>query len=83
MDTCRQRWESPGVNERQQLNRSTWQFGHEEHVKTGTTRTITKLVFLFFGMAVLAVSTVAEDPIWPRQITKPGGKLVLYQPQVD
>ena len=52
-------------------------------MKTGTTRTITKLVFLFFGMAVLAVSTVAEDPIWPRQITKPGGKLVLYQPQVD
>ena len=25
----------------------------------------------------------AQDPGWPRTITKPGGKLVLYQPQVD
>jgi len=27
--------------------------------------------------------TLAQDPGWPRQITKPGGKVVLYQPQVD
>lgn len=26
---------------------------------------------------------LAQDTGWPRQITKPGGKLVLYQPQVD
>ncbi len=25
----------------------------------------------------------AQDTGWPREITKPGGKLVLYQPQVD
>ena len=25
----------------------------------------------------------AQDPGWPRQITKPSGKLVYYQPQVD
>jgi hypothetical protein len=52
-------------------------------MKTGTTRTITRWVFLFFGMAALAVIVAAEDPIWPRQIAKPGGKLVLYQPQID
>src|ERR1035438_6829239 len=52
-------------------------------MKTGTTRTITRWVFLLFGMAALAVIVAAEDPIWPRQIAKPGGKLVIYQPQVD
>ena len=25
----------------------------------------------------------AQDPGWPRQIVKPGGKLIIYQPQVD
>jgi len=25
----------------------------------------------------------AQDPGWPRQITKPQGTLVYYQPQVD
>lgn len=25
----------------------------------------------------------AEDPGWPRQITKPGGTLIIYQPQID
>ena len=25
----------------------------------------------------------AQDPGWPREITRPSGKLVLYQPQVD
>jgi hypothetical protein len=25
----------------------------------------------------------AQDPGWPRQITKPGGTLICYQPQVD
>ena len=25
----------------------------------------------------------AQDAGWPRQLTRPGGKLVLYQPQVD
>ena len=25
----------------------------------------------------------AQDARWPRQLTKPGGKLILYQPQVD
>jgi hypothetical protein len=26
---------------------------------------------------------LAQDPGWPRTITKPGGKLILYQPQID
>ena len=25
----------------------------------------------------------AQDAGWPRQLTRPGGKLILYQPQVD
>ncbi len=42
-----------------------------------------KIAFL----AILILGTVAaasaQDPGWPRQITKPGGTLVYYQPQVD
>ena len=52
-------------------------------MKTSTMRTITRWVFLLFGITALAAIAAAEDPVWPRQITKPGGKLVLYQPQVD
>lgn len=32
---------------------------------------------------LLSAAALAQDPGWPRQITKPGGKVVLYQPQVD
>jgi hypothetical protein len=34
---------------------------------------------------ILTVSSraLAQDPGWPRQIVKPGGKLIIYQPQVD
>ncbi len=38
---------------------------------------------LFLLVLFSAVLSWAQDPGWPRQITKPGGKLVLYQPQVD
>ncbi len=51
-------------------------------MRTGMTRKITCAILLF-GMTVLAVMAAAEDPVWPRQITRPGGKLVVYQPQVD
>src|SRR5271166_6157155 len=39
----------------------------------------------FLSLLILfsAILSPAQDPGWPRQITKPGGKLVLYQPQVD
>ena len=47
------------------------------------TSTITKWLFLFFVMMTVAATAAADDPVWPRQITKPGGKLVIYQPQVD
>ncbi len=37
-----------------------------------------------FLIALLPLTlAMAQDPGWPRQIVKPGGKLVLYQPQVD
>src|ERR1019366_7045451 len=52
-------------------------------MKTGTMRTITKWIFLFLGVTALAMMPAAEDPVGPRQIAKPGGKLVLYQPQID
>ncbi|MGA9568364.1 MAG: hypothetical protein WBS19_22780 [Candidatus Korobacteraceae bacterium] len=41
--------------------------------------------FLSLTIVVVAlfVSASAQDPGWPRQITKPSGKLVYYQPQVD
>jgi hypothetical protein len=39
--------------------------------------------FLFLLCLLSSVLGVAEDQGWPRTITKPGGKLVLYQPQVD
>jgi hypothetical protein len=41
--------------------------------------------WLFALLLLCVASTLAssQDPGWPRQITKPGGKVVLYQPQVD
>ena len=52
-------------------------------MNTGTTCTVAKCIcLLFFGVALVGVAT-AEVLTWPRQITKPAGKLVLYQPQVD
>jgi hypothetical protein len=38
-------------------------------------------LFLLILLATALAS--AQDPGWPRQLAKPGGKLVLYQPQVD
>ncbi len=38
---------------------------------------------LLFLAVVHPVAAAAQDPGWPRQITKPSGKLVYYQPQVD
>lgn len=37
------------------------------------------LLFLFTAIA----SSLAQDPGWPRQFTRPGGALTVYQPQVD
>src|SRR5277367_2030675 len=41
----------------------------------------------FIGMLSLILTAcscaLAQDPGWPRQIVKPGGKLIIYQPQVD
>ena len=38
---------------------------------------------IFLVTLVTAVTVVAQDPGWPRKIVKPGGTLVIYQPQVD
>ena len=40
----------------------------------------------FFSLTIVllvALFASAQDPGWPRQITKASGKLVYYQPQVD
>ena len=38
---------------------------------------------IFLVTLVTAVTAVAQDPGWPRKIVKPGGTLIVYQPQVD
>jgi hypothetical protein len=38
---------------------------------------------IFLVTLVTAVTVVAQDPGWPRKIVKPGGTLIMYQPQVD
>jgi hypothetical protein len=42
-----------------------------------------KLNAVLFLLILLPSLLRAQDPGWPREITKPGGKLILYQPQVD
>src|SRR5208283_2790456 len=39
--------------------------------------------FLFLLLLSATSLSLSQDLGWPRTITKPGGKLVLYQPQVD
>jgi len=40
--------------------------------------------FLLLMVLSLVAMIPAQDPgSWPRQITKPGGSIILYQPQVD
>jgi len=51
-----------------------------------TAKLQSSLCKLFFAamLVTLCFATVsAQDPGWPRTIIKPGGKVVLYQPQVD
>jgi hypothetical protein len=44
----------------------------------------TKISLGVLGLLLLGTfGTWAQDPGWPRQIVKPGGTLVIYQPQVD
>jgi len=44
----------------------------------------TKVCFRVLVLILAACScTWAQDPGWPRQITKPQGTLIYYQPQVD
>jgi hypothetical protein len=42
-----------------------------------------KTSFLAILILGIVIAAAAQDPGWPRQITKPGGTLVYYQPQVD
>ncbi|MGC2766085.1 MAG: hypothetical protein WB607_11335 [Candidatus Acidiferrum sp.] len=44
----------------------------------------TKLSIGILSLILTASSrALAQDPGWPRQIVKPGGKLIIYQPQLD
>ncbi len=51
--------------------------------KSESRKPVTVSFFLFLFCVIFPVLSMAQDPGWPRQITKPGGTLVLYQPQVD
>ena len=43
-----------------------------------------KLLIAVLGLFLTASSCAwGQDPGWPRQIVKPGGTLIIYQPQVD
>ena len=44
---------------------------------------ITTPLGLFLILLLSAVLSPAQDQGWPRQMTKPGGTIILYQPQVD
>jgi hypothetical protein len=54
-------------------------------LKTISVLKAAKTVSLFFALtlSLVAAATAQDAGAWPRQITKPGGKVVLYQPQVD
>src|SRR3974390_2811468 len=41
------------------------------------------LIAIFALLLSLSTLTSAQDPGWPRQIAKPGGILIVHQPQVD
>ncbi|MGB9433900.1 MAG: hypothetical protein WBQ89_16775 [Candidatus Acidiferrum sp.] len=43
-----------------------------------------KIWFAILGLILMASSaTMAQDPGWPRKLVKPGGTVIIYQPQVD
>ncbi len=43
-----------------------------------------KIWFGFLAIILTAgTSTWAQDPGWPRKLVKPGGTVIIYQPQVD
>jgi hypothetical protein len=49
-----------------------------------TLRNSGMISWFFLIVLFTAVVSTAQDPgSWPRQITKPGGAITLYQPQVD
>jgi hypothetical protein len=44
----------------------------------------TKIFLAVLGLILMACSSAwAQDPGWPRKMVKPGGTLLIYQPQVD
>jgi hypothetical protein len=43
-----------------------------------------KKVMFTLGLAIILIRPAfAQDPGWPRQFVKPGGTVIIYQPQVD
>ncbi len=44
----------------------------------------TKICMAVLGLVFMTcLSARAQDPGWPRQLVKPGGTAIVYQPQVD
>jgi hypothetical protein len=42
-----------------------------------------KVMFALGLIIILIRPAFAQDPGWPRQLVKPGGTVIIYQPQVD
>ncbi len=49
----------------------------------GRLRFVRRAIITLCVVCLASGLALAQDQQWPRQLTRPGGKLVLYQPQVD
>ena len=55
----------------------------QTHTKLFAPTRLLNPVYALLLSCLLATLGWSQDQGWPRQISKPGGKVVLYQPQVD
>src|SRR5579864_8240915 len=72
------------INERARVDGGN-QSGHAPTKKESVMRYIKSWFKIVVSILTLSASSYvwAQDPGWPRQIVKPGGTLIIYQPQVD
>ena len=59
-----------------------WPYSHKKESIMRYTKSCLSILVTFLAFTAPLVAR-AQDPGWPRQIVKPGGTLIVYQPQVD